>query len=390
MSYFCYQGNNGDCGFAALKMMMATFAHNKSYLYIKKTNKRKDFTFLDLRNIAKRYGFQISAYNITDKDLSCLEAPFLAKLNTNHLVMVKKIKKSTVVVYDPDSGIQKINIDDFKNKWTGECLERDENSIPNKINIKQPILMSKKHQYFLAIFMIVIAAILLTGFYFIKEDSNFILVIGLLALFVICELVENWYLIKRINSFDKQYIPLYFNKAEDRDYEHYKGYVDFKKDYFKSKKSILASFLIAIVLCVLLSINDAKNLLVFAIILIAQITDKLVFRNKQKKKENEINEIESKAFDEKTCVIENLLKANTLASSFGLSITARKTVFAFLIAVISVLMMVFNNLISTNYVLFHFGAYYVISNSFDSVFDYIFNYEKGKKMHARFIDQCNL
>lgn len=391
MSYFCYQGNNSDCGFASLKMMMASFAHNRSYLYIKKPpNKNKNFTFLDLRHIASKYEFDIAAYFISDKDLSNLELPFLAKLNTNHLVLVNKIKKDTVVIYDPGYGIKKMKISEFKDKWTGECLERLENSVPKKIQIKKPLLMSKKNQYFQSIFLCVIAAILLVGFYFIKEDSNFLLVIGLLALFVICELVENWYLIKNINIFDSRYIPLYFNNPEERDYEHYKNYIDFKKNYFKSKKSILASFLIAIVLCVLLSINDLKNLLVFAILIIAKLTDKLAFKEKQQDKENEIGEIEKKAFDEKDCAITNLLKANSLASAFGLFVSARKTVFLFLIAVISILMMVFNHLVSTNYVIFHFGAYFVISGSFDSMIDYFFTYSKSKKDYAKFIDQCNL
>lgn len=390
MKYFCYQGNNGDCGFASLKMMMASYSHNKSYLYIKKDKKKKDFTFYDLRNIAKQYDFSLEAFRSEDKDLLNFEMPFLAKTNTNHLVMVNKIKKDKVEIYDPGSGIQKIAIKEFVKKWTGEVLVRETNSVPKNLIIKKPNLMPKKDQYFQAIFICLIAAILLTGLYFIKENSNFVLVIGLLALFVICELVENWYLIKRINSFDNKYIPLYFSNEKDTDYEHYKNYVDFKKDYFKSRKSILASLLIAIVLCVLLTINDLKNLLAFSIIIIAQILDKIIFREKQKNKEQEIGEIEQRAFDEKNSTIENLLKANTLASSFGLFVTARKTVFAFLLAVISILMMVFNNLISTNYVLFQFGAYYVVSNSFESVIDYFLTREKTEKSYANFIDQCNL
>lgn len=389
MKYFCYQGNNGDCGFASLKMMMASYSHNRSYLFIKKGKKKKDFTFLDLEHIAKQYDFNIKAYRIPDKSLKDLETPFLAKYNSNHLVMVNRIKNDKVEIFDPGSGIQKMSVDEFKIKWTGECLEREENSIPKIISVKPPILMPKKHQFIQAIFICLIAAILLAGLFFIKENSSFILVIGLLALFVIFELVENWYLIKRINSFDKTYIPLYFDE-ENSNYESYKNYIDFKKDYFKSRKSVLASVLLVICLTVLMSINDPKNVIAFAVVFIAQILDKILFRNKQKRKEAEINDIESKAFDNKDSATKNLLIANSLASSFGLFVSARKTVIAFLIAVLSILMMVFNHMISTSYVLFQFGAYYVTSNAFESTIDYFMSYEKSKKSYSQFIDKCNL
>lgn len=390
MSYFCYQGNDSDCGFASLKMMMAYYSHNKSYLYIKKGSKKKDYSFLDLKNIAKQYEFNIDAYIVTDKNLNELETPFLAKINNCHLVMVYKVNKNSVVVYDPKLGKTKYTVEKFKSIWSGECLERCDNSIPKKMNIKKPILLPKKVHYIEVIFICIIGGVLLTGFYFIKEDSNFILVIGLLALFVIFELVENWYLIKNVKYFDNTYIPLYFFDEKDRDYSHYKEYVEFKQNYFKSNKSILAAFLVAIIVAVLLAINDPKNLLIFSIILLAKLLDKLLFKTKQQNLEAEISKLEISAFKQNELTIDKLLKANTQADSYGLFISARKTIFTFLIAVLSILMMVFNHLISTNYVLFHFGAYYVISSNFDLMLDYIFSYPKEQREHSRFIDQCNL
>ena len=62
MTYVCYQGNDHDCGFAALKMLLANKVHNKSYLYIKKPSKKKDYTFQDLIRIAKSYGFVLSSF----------------------------------------------------------------------------------------------------------------------------------------------------------------------------------------------------------------------------------------------------------------------------------------------------------------------------------------
>ena len=48
MTYVCYQGNDRDCGFASLRMMMANKSRNKSYLYLEKPQKKKDYTFYDI------------------------------------------------------------------------------------------------------------------------------------------------------------------------------------------------------------------------------------------------------------------------------------------------------------------------------------------------------
>ena len=53
MKYFIYQGNDHDCGFAALKMLLANLAKDKSYLYIPKPAKREYYTLEDLNDIAK-------------------------------------------------------------------------------------------------------------------------------------------------------------------------------------------------------------------------------------------------------------------------------------------------------------------------------------------------
>ena len=42
MTYFTYQGNDHDCGFACLKMLLATLNKNKSYLYLDKEGKRSE------------------------------------------------------------------------------------------------------------------------------------------------------------------------------------------------------------------------------------------------------------------------------------------------------------------------------------------------------------
>lgn len=390
MSYFCYQGNDNDCGFASLKMLMAYYAHNKSYLYISKPNKKERYTFKDLIEIASKYSFQLNAYSIINKDIRSLEAPFLALLNNNHLVMVKSVKKGIVVVYDPGVGVIKKDLVEFVESWSGKCLEREPNSLPMKLSIKPPVIMPKINNLIQLGFVLVIAATLLTGFYFIKEDSNFIIVIGFLMFFVICELVENWYLIKNIKYFDNKYIPKFFDNEKYRTKESYKDYIEFKQNYFKSKKTILASLLIVITISVLLSINDPKNILAITVILLAKTIDKLIFKPNQNKKEAEIDEIEQIAFNNKDETINNLLKANKLAGQYGLFVSARKVIFTFLIAVLSILMMCFNHIVSTNYIVFYFGAYYVISTTLDSGFDYVLSYSKSKKLLARFIDRCNL
>ncbi len=391
MSYFCYQGNDRDCGFTSLKMLLAMLSKDKNYLFLKKGNhKKKDYSLYDLIKIGEEYNLKLEAYKVDFVGLLGMKTPFLAMLSDGHMVLIKSIKKKVIVVYDPAIGIKRIKIaslDDEKTYYVLGVISQNEIvECPDT----RPILMPWYRNVLQYVLTAAMGIVLMLGFYFLNDDASLGLVIAFLAIVVISELVENWYLIKNIKYFDNKYLPLFFEDEKSRKIERYEEYVEYKKSYFGTSKSLTVSTLLVLVFSTLLILNDYKNLMVIILILFARVVDLIIFANKDDATNQEINNLEADSFKSKEGFVDKLLKANSKASGYASRLSARKCINVFLIAIFAVFMMIINGLNSANYVLFHFGIYYVISNSFGNITLYISNFKKLRRLSARFIDSCNL
>lgn len=391
MSYFCYQGNDRDCGFTSLKMLLAMLSKDKNYLFLKKgSHKKKDYSLYDLIKIGEEYNLQLEAYKVDFVGLLGMKTPFLTTLSDGHMVLIKSIKKKVLVAYDPAIGIKRIKIaslDDDKTYYVLGVISQD--GIVECPDTR-PILMPWYRNVLQYVLTAAMGIVLMLGFYFLNNDASLGLVIAFLAIVVISELVENWYLIKNIKYFDNKYLPLFFEDEKERKIERYEEYIEYKKSYFGTSKSLTVSTLLVLVFSTLLILNDYKNLMVIILILFARVVDLIIFANKDDATNQEINNLEADSFKSKEGFVDKLLKANSKASGYASRLSARKCINVFLIAIFAVLMMIINGLNSANYVLFHFGVYYVISNSFGNITLYISNFKKLRRLSARFIDSCNL
>lgn len=391
MFHFCYQGNDHDCGFASLKMLLANLSKDKNYLYLRKDDNLKNgYSFSDLIKIAKRHNLLLEAYQVDFDALAKLKTPFIAMLNGNHSVVVRRIGKRFATYYDPGIGKVYISEEKFKKVFSGFVIEPVEsNSIFECRDRKKAILPFYRHLIEYA-FAVVVSASLLLGFYFLNDQSSFILLVIFLMVVVVSELVDNWYLIKNIKYFDNKYLHLYFARENNRDKEHYQDYLKYKESFFKSHKSIVVAFIFICVISTLLLLNDIKNVLILAILLMSRLIDLLAFDRKEDTTLKEIASLEDEAFCNEAVLIDNLKKASDKASGYASFVSSRKCVDTFLVAILAILMMMFNNVISVNYVLFHFGAYYVLSNSFGDMSLFLSNFKRLKRDTARFLDNCNL
>ena len=67
MKYQCLQLTNYDCGFACLKMILANFHHDENYLFLKQNLNKKNYSFLELTNIAKDHNLTLKGYEAMEK-----------------------------------------------------------------------------------------------------------------------------------------------------------------------------------------------------------------------------------------------------------------------------------------------------------------------------------
>ena len=390
MTYTCFQGNDSDCGFAALKMLLANKANNKSYLYIRKPSKKKEYTFYELIRYAKKYGFQLTSYEMPVEDFKSIPIDSLVLLKENHMVYLEKIGRRRVTYFDPALGKMSVPHKEFMNKWRGivmECvnaLEADDLDIPKPKLI--PVWMDVIYYSLIA----VIFASLMTGFYLINDQSSVVLTMVFLLLFAIVQLVENWYIIKELKYFDRRYLSLFFSQKKNQNMDKYKDYTEYKQNYFIVSKLLVSSLIIIVAFGVLLCINDYRNTLVFIILLLVKTLDNLLFSRKEEKDAKDIATIESIAFDCERTLTHELTRANSLASKVALNKSLKRVAYMFLCLCLAVLMMSFSNVTSTNFVIFHFGIYVLVSDAFDHIIKFFSSSTDRKIKKARFLDDCDL
>ena len=118
--YFVFQGNDHDCGFTSLKILLALIFKNKKYLLLEKpNNKKKYYSYFDLGQIAIQQGVTLKMYEIEKKTqlLHNEKYPLLVDLVTKekevHLVVLRKLTKKYAYLTDPNLGYLKIKLEDF-------------------------------------------------------------------------------------------------------------------------------------------------------------------------------------------------------------------------------------------------------------------------------------
>lgn len=391
MTYFCYQGNDKDCGFASLKMMMAKYTHNRDYLNIVKDNKKDSFTFLDIINIGKEYGFLIEAFISENKDFNDVKEGSICVINSNHCVVIEKIKKNKVILLDPSEGKVYKKINEFIEIWNGKILEIIDMNTECKFVQKKANILPIKFTLIRLGISAMFLSILFVGFLFIDKSINFVFSIVILSLIPLVEIADNIITLKIINYFDSKYIPLYFNEITNNKSEAYLNYQNFKKKYLILFKSFSSAAILIIFLCFILAINDIRNLLISVTILLFVLVEKLLFMKIDKETKKDISLDESAALEKDGKIdIEKLLKCNVKATKFVRRKSYRKCFEILVCLFLTFVMMFVQNNVSANFLIFSFGVYYLLFNNCDQLLEGIFNYSDIAKDEARFRDKCNI
>lgn len=390
MKYFIYQGNDHDCGFAALKMFLATIAKDKSYLYIPKPSKREYYSLEDLSLISKVYGVPLDA-NACSKDYyDFLKGPCLALVDDNHIVMVKKRKKKSILIYDPGRGIIKMKKDEFLRRWRGVILEATSPTSILKIDKIRQNLLPQKINIFSYIISLISTGLLIGSFYLLNKIQNFVFSLVFLMLFVTSQLVEKFLLYKQIYTFDKEYIPKYFEIKKNCSKEGYIKYNDYKKHFFTNNRQSLASLLLAFTITFLLCFNDFRNVFVLLALILIKLLEIIVFSRPDQDLKGRIAEIENCDFKEQITVKEMATSASGLANKYLFTNSIKEIFYIFISFSFAITMMFVTQNIGCNYVIFHFVMYYAGFVSYNQLLNNLSNKKETDKMERRFFDSCNL
>lgn len=390
MKYFIFQGNDHDCGFTSLKMLMAHLKKDKSFLYIERCKKKTPFSVADICKEASMHGLKLESYSCDDEYYNKLKTPSLTLIRNNHVVMVKKVTNKKITYLDPEFGEVKVKKEEFLAIWCKIVIEVIAYNHMPDLPRKRRSIISPVLRFFEAFISVFSAAILIATFYLLNNEGNAVFSIIFLLLFLSAQLVENIIIHKEINFFDNTYIEPYFSRRENQNKLSYLEFIGFKQNFFTNSRGLLSSVLVAFMITFLLCFNDFRNVFVLLSLILIKMLEMLLSSKSEDKKRYQIERYEEQCFKSKEQCSDYALKANCLANQAVSSKSFKSIIYIVISFAFALGMMFLTNNSGCNYVIFHFGLYYVGFTSYSQLLNGLSNRKESYKMECRFFDRCDL
>ena len=285
-----------DCGFACLKMVLATVNKDKNYLYLPQDEEHGPYSYSDLTELAYEQGINFTAFEATNKEelANCSSFPLILtielKNGAKHAVVVTKVKWKKVYYLDPRKGNGSMPVKKFAEIWdgTGLMIESfEKKSCPIKPVSPLKVLTSVG----LGILQVLVAACAAFGVYFIKDETPIYIPAVFLSLAIILELLMKALCFRIMKGLDR-----FFFSEENLPMKEYREYLvrfeNYKRLALSSPINLILSFIILIGLSAVVLLNDVHNImLILAPVAIATF-EWLVISPMLKAKAEEINELE--------------------------------------------------------------------------------------------------
>ena len=379
MSNFVKQIGKKDCAFACVKMLLSIVYKSNKFLTYPQASAEKSLSLDEVMKICEREGVKLYAFRFKKKeDLLKQESfPLLAPLIINgtfHMVLIKKIKKNKLYVYDPARSPLKINFLDFVNYWNGECLEVEE--------VKGSLYQKKKHNFiswpykiFVPLLQLASFIMLVLALFFIDERFSFLYSVGFLLSFILLEFAHRTLLLKEMRNFDKRMLLALNSRSSVNLRTRFIKMNDFKVMFVGGPIEMLNLVLIISLGIVILGINSYLNLINLFLMTIFSIglllLEKKIFKNNA----NSIYSFESSLIDLKVTNEEELKKSvdelNNKTYSFVTFKNVVRSLLLFLAVIISLLYSGFSGDVSINFVLFHAFFYFYLSTQVSRLYEVI-------------------
>lgn len=354
--YFIRQIQKDDCGFACLKMVLASIHKDKNYLFLPQDEGHGKYSLQDLMDIAKEYGVNFTAFKLGEKEtvVSNSSYPFIAciclKNGAKHTIVVKKIKWKRVFYADPSQGTGSMSLKNFLKIWegTGLLIESFEKmKCPYKP--VDPIKMSTKIGLGLVQLLSGVSAVL--GVYFIKDNTPIYLPAIFLSLAIVLEL-----LMKALSYSVMKKLDAYFFKNENLPKKDKKNYLikyeDYKRLSLASPMNYILLLVFALGLIAVVLLNDIKNALIVAVPLAIALIDVLCVKSVLKAKKREIIALEDE-LEECKDFYEKVKEMHTKSYNYSYINIALSYVYAGLIVLTSIFTMHICGISSFPYIVFY-------------------------------------
>ena len=119
------QAEAAECGMACLAMVAGFHGYNVSLVEMRRkfTVSLKGVNLKSLSIAADQIGMSGRALRLDIEDLKQIKTPAVLHWGLNHFVVLKKVKRKTIVIHDPAKGKRTMRLDDVSKHFTGIALE---------------------------------------------------------------------------------------------------------------------------------------------------------------------------------------------------------------------------------------------------------------------------
>jgi len=374
--YFIPQIGSSDCGFACLKMMLATIHKDSNYLYLPFHERKEPYSYQQLTALALQYNVEIIGFKVEDEDeIKKNEVfPILVSLDNEaggkHAVLITKMKCGRVFIADPEKGTYSLSFKQFFRLWGRTGL-----LIRNYAITPCPILHQEtleKKDYILPF-----AAQIMTGIfgvlsvYFFDKTTPLIIPLTFLIAFVLCEICLRGSLFKLMRKTDLKILDQ--SDVKIRNYRlFHERFESFKRLMMSMPLNFVYYFMICAFLTFIIILNDPRNMFLIIAPLILAFFDAFYLHDICKKKEREL-EIEERALFKATDIEAFRQRENELHEKtyqYGKRVLIKKYFFIFVMLIATCGIMIVNEQFSIPFIIFYLSVEFALYTNLNNLFSF--------------------
>ncbi len=137
------QDERAECGHACVAMISNYWGHRLDLYSIRSmsSTSSRGITLLDINQLFESLGFVTRPLQVPLEELHLIKCPALLHWNLNHFVVLKKVKKNSVVIHDPALGVRNCSLEEFSKSFTGIVLEVEKSNDFKEIYSQQKLTL---------------------------------------------------------------------------------------------------------------------------------------------------------------------------------------------------------------------------------------------------------
>lgn len=202
-----YQQSLKDCGVACLLTIIKYYKGNNTFenvRYLTKCN-NNGTSALNIVNASKKLGFDCKGIKCNYEYLEKIVMPCICHIKLfngyNHFIVLNKVNKKYVKVFDPEKGNKKLLKEEFNKIWTKNVIELIPNRKLDVIQTEKNNLLKKiiKENVYLYLFILILSFIflclnILNNYYFktLLDNNNYIYILIIFVIIILLKEISNF------------------------------------------------------------------------------------------------------------------------------------------------------------------------------------------------------